>query len=129
MLDAFDQEYIPAHMLSRQFLSEVKMILTPDGVVAGNTFATSPIYDNESVTYESVFGSFFNLKKYFRNSRVIIVKNDGLPSPEMLKKNADLLEERFRPLGVESSWLLPLFSMDQDWRTDAKILTDQFSPF
>lgn len=128
MLDAFENEYIPPHMLTRQFLAEVKMILTPDGVVVANTFATSLIYDNESVTYEAVFGGFYNLKKYFDNSRVILAKNDSLPTPEMLKKNAEILDQRFRTLGIESSWLLPLFSTDQDWRTDVRILTDQFSP-
>ena len=128
ILDAFDGNYIPRHMLTRQFLTEVKMILAPDGVVAANTFATSPTYDNESVTYESVFGGFYNLKKYFSNSRIILVKNDGMISSKMLKKNAEILEERFQGLGIESSWLLPLFSVDQDWSTDVKMLTDQFSP-
>ena len=127
MLDAFENEYIPPHMLTRQFLAEVKKILTPDGVLAANTFITSPLYNNESVTYESVYGSFYNLKKHFDNSRVILVKNDGLLSPEMLKKNAKILEERFLTLGIESPWLLSLFSTDQDWSTDARILTDQFS--
>lgn len=128
LLDAFDGNYIPKHMLTRQFLAEVKMILVPDGVVAANTFATSPIYDNESVTYKSVFGDFYNLKKYFSSNRIILVKNDGLPSSKMLKKNAEILEERFHVLGIESSWLLSLFSTDQDWSTDVRILTDQFSP-
>jgi spermidine synthase len=128
ILDAFDGNYIPRHMLTSQFLAEVKMILTSDGVLAANTFATSPVYDNESVTYESVFGGFYNLKKYFSNSRIILVKNDGLLSSEKLKKNAEMLEERFQTLGIESSWLLPMFSTDQDWRTDVRILTDQFSP-
>jgi spermidine synthase len=128
MLDAFENEYIPPHLLTRQFLAEVKAILTSDGVVAANTFATSLIYDNESVTYESVYGGFYNLKKYFDNSRVILAKKDGLPSLETLKMNAKMLEERLLTLGIESSWLLPLFSTDQDWRTDVRVLTDQFSP-
>jgi spermidine synthase len=127
MLDAFDGKYVPPHMLTRQFLAEVKMIMAPDGVLAANTFATSPIYDNESVTYESVFGGFYNLKKIFSNSRIILVKKDGLLTAEKLENNARIFEDRFKLIGIESSWLLPLFSTDQDWSTDARILTDQFS--
>ena len=33
MLDAFDHEYIPEHLLTREFLAEVKSLLTPQGVV------------------------------------------------------------------------------------------------
>ena len=42
MLDAFDHEYIPEHMLTREFLLEIKGLLTPQGVLAANTFATQP---------------------------------------------------------------------------------------
>ncbi|MFL6620915.1 MAG: spermidine synthase, partial [Povalibacter sp.] len=54
MLDAFDHEYIPEHLLTQEFLREVKKLLTPKGVLAANTFSSSRLYDHESVTYASV---------------------------------------------------------------------------
>jgi spermidine synthase len=125
MLDAFDHEYIPEHLLTQEFLREVKKIMTPGGVLTANTWSSSRLYDHESTTYESVFGKFFNLRL---NSRVILVKNDGLPSRSVIIKNADALETRFKPFGVGSDFLLPLFSTDRDWRIDARALTDQYSP-
>jgi hypothetical protein len=63
MLDAFDHEYIPEHLLTREFLLEIKGLLTEHGVLAANTFASSRLYDFESATYFSVFGDFYRLKR------------------------------------------------------------------
>lgn len=128
MLDAFDNDYIPEHLLTKQFLSEVKTILSSDGVLAANTFYFSGLYNNESATYEAVYGDFYNLRKVLKNSRVILTRQDGLPSREELKKNSGDLAEQLRSVGVEASWLLPLFSTEQDWDPDARVLTDQYSP-
>ncbi|OGU07011.1 MAG: hypothetical protein A2075_13215 [Geobacteraceae bacterium GWC2_58_44] len=130
LLDAFGEVYIPTHMMTRQFLVEVKQILAADGVLAANTYCVGGRYDNESVTYESVYGTFFNLKKYWKNTRVIIAKHDGLlPSREVLAKNAKALEKKLLQFGVETSWLLPLFSTEQDWDASARLLTDLYVPF
>jgi spermidine synthase len=125
MLDAFDHDYIPEHLLTQEFLREVKKVMTPGGVLAANTWSSSRFYDHESATYESVFGRFFNLRL---GSRVIFVKNDGLPSRLVITKNAEALETRLRPSGVGADFLLPLFSTNRDWRVDARVLTDQYSP-
>jgi spermidine synthase len=125
ILDAYDHEYIPEHLLTREFLGEVKKVMEPGAVLAANTWSTSRLYDHESATYESVFGRFFNLKS---EARVIIVKLDGLPTSGNIKKNAMQLEKRIKPLGVDASFLLPLFSTERDWQPGARILTDQYSP-
>ncbi len=125
LLDAYDHEYIPEHLLTKEFLEEVKRIILPGGVLAANTWSASRLYDYESVTYASVFGKFFNLKT---NNRVIIIKQDGLPSMDVIKKNSDALDDKLKRYGVEANWLLPLFSTKRDWRTDVRVLTDQYSP-
>ncbi|MFO1423334.1 MAG: fused MFS/spermidine synthase [Candidatus Competibacteraceae bacterium] len=127
MLDAFDHEYIPEHLLTREFLLEVKALLTADGVLAANTFSSSRLYHHESTTYQSVFGQFYNLRVELKN-RVVLAKMDGLPSHDAIKKNADLLEEQLKVLGFGGDWLTPLFSTDRDWNPDARVLTDQYSP-
>jgi len=125
MLDAFDHEYIPEHMLTREFLQEIKALLTPDGVLAANTFATSKLYDFESATYFSVFGQFYRLK---RGNRVILVRRSGLPEREELTRNADALQARLAPLGAEKEWLLPMFGVESGWPSNTRVLTDQYSP-
>lgn len=125
MLDAFDHEYIPEHLLTQEFLREVQTLLAPGGVLAANTFSSSRLYDHESVTYASVFGTFFNLK---RENRVILAVNGPLPSPAILAGNSKVHEKALQPLGVESAVLLPLFSTQPDWNSRARLLTDQYSP-
>jgi spermidine synthase len=125
VLDAFDHEYIPEHMLTREFLLEVKSILGEHGVLAANTFSVSKLYDHESATYYSVFGDFYGLKK---NNRVILLRMGGLPDRTEIARNAELLEQRLRPLGVDGAWLLPQIEIERSWHADTRILTDQYSP-
>lgn len=125
MLDAFDHEYIPEHLLTQEFLKEVKSLLAPGGVLAANTFSSSRLYDHESTTYASVFPQFFNLK---RENRVIIASNGALPDDAQLRANSQKFEQAFDSFGFSASKLLPLFSRKQDWERDARVLTDQYSP-
>ena len=55
MLDAFDGEYIPEHLMTVEFL-EMRDLLSDDGVLVANTFASSKLYDYESATYAEAFG-------------------------------------------------------------------------
>lgn len=125
MLDAYDHEYIPEHLLTQEFLREVRSLLRPGGVVAANTFSSSRLYNNESVTYRSVFGEFYNLKG---NNRIILARNGALPAVIALQQQAGALDAGFRKLGFSMQDILPRFSMAVDWDTRARILTDQYSP-
>lgn len=125
MLDAFDHEYIPEHLLTQEFLREVKTLLAPGGVLAANTFSSSRLYDYESVTYASVFGTFFNLKK---ENRVILAVNGPLPDMDTIQRNSTMHREEFAKFDVHPEFLLPLFSTKPDWNAKTRVLTDQYSP-
>ncbi len=125
MLDAYDHQYIPEHMLTREFLTEVRSLLSPGGVVAANTFSSSRLYQNESVTYAGVFGSFYNLKS---NNRVILASAGTLPELDAIRRNADQLGPALSKLGVSMPALLERFTTSPDWDPNARVLTDQYSP-
>ena len=127
LLDAFDADYIPEHMLTREFLQEVKSAMAPGGVIVANTFSNSALYDYESVTYRAVFGPFFNLKLA---NRIIIGRNGGIAPDELAnaRKNAALVEAKLKPRGTGQEFLLPLFETKTDWDQTARVLTDQYSP-
>lgn len=125
MLDAFDHEYIPEHLLTKDFLEEVRNLLAPGGVLVANTFSSSRLYDHESVTYAAVFPTFFNLK---RDNRIIIATHGPLPSQDAIRNSSRQFETGFREIGIEASRLVPLFTTKPDWRRDARVLTDQYSP-
>jgi spermidine synthase len=125
LLDAFDHEYIPEHLLTREFLTEVKSLLTPGGVLVGNTFSSSRLYDHESTTYASVFPTFFNLKAA---NRVVVARPAGLPTPEQLATRAQAYGLALRGFGVDVLQVLPMFTTEADWNKSARVLTDQYSP-
>ncbi len=125
MLDAFDHEYIPEHLLTREFFLEVRSVLTDKGVLASNTFSGSRLYDYESATYHSAFGDFYRLKKA---NRVILLRLGGLPNAAELARNAAQVEDRLRPMGASRAMLLPMFEIERGWPANIKIFTDQYSP-
>lgn len=125
LLDAFDADYIPEHLLTREFLQEVKSILAPDGVLVANTFSNSALYDYESVTYRAVFGPFYNLKL---GNRIIVTRNNGIPPIAEIRANAQVVEAQLQRRGTGSSFLLPLFNTGIDWNPNTRVLTDQYSP-
>jgi len=56
ILDAFNSEYIPFHLMTKEFLEEVKGVLSEDGVVVANIFYVNRLFDAEVKTYLEVFG-------------------------------------------------------------------------
>ena len=128
VLDAFSGEYIPEHLLSKEFLEEVRAILTPDGVVVANTFSSSRLYDYESVTYQAVFGEFYNFKLPGSGNRLILATKNELPSPGSLRSPARELYDALEPYGVNLMEYPPRLTTRPDWDTSTRILTDQYSP-
>jgi spermidine synthase len=127
LLDAFDADYIPEHMLTKEFLEEVRADMAPRGVIVANTFSDSALYDHESATYSAVFGPFFNLKLA---NRIILGRVGGLTPDELAnaRRNAAVLEPALSQRGTGSNFLLPLLSTKVDWDANSRILTDQYSP-
>lgn len=121
MLDAFDVDYIPPHLLTRDFLQHVHAILSPNGVLVANTFTNSHMYDRESATYADVFGDFFNLRA---GNRVIIAARGKLPDDETLERNAAALAGTLAPFGIDVQEALQRFSRKPDWNKNAAVLTD-----
>ncbi len=127
LLDAFDADYIPEHMLTKEFLEEVRADMAPRGVIVANTFSDSALYDHESATYRAVFGPYFNLKLA---NRIILGRAGGILPGDLAnaRKNAGTLEPALAQRGTGSNFLLPLLSTNVDWDTNSRILTDQYSP-
>ena len=128
MLDAFNGDYIPEHLMTREFLQEARDLLTENGTLAANTFSTSRLYDSESATYASVFGTFINFKISDSANRVIIASRVTVPDPQALVAVAMQLAPALLPYGVSIERYPPLFKTRPDWAVDARVLTDQYSP-
>ncbi len=128
ILDAFTGDYIPAHLMTKEFLQDIKALLAPGGVVLANTFSTSALYDHESVTYQAVFGDFLNFKLPGSNNRVIVATAQGLPDNETMARHAKLLAPNLADYAVKIESFPRYLRRGKDWDQSVRPLTDQFAP-
>jgi len=134
ILDAFNGDYIPEHLLTAEFLQETKQLLNENGVLSANTFSISELYNHESATYKSVFGDFYQVKNHQNSNRIILVGKNGFEHLSIkidLKNNMRHLSNKLQPLGVDSKVLYDSIistKSHQDWPSDTRLLTDQYSP-
>lgn len=64
MLDAFDNEYVPEHLLTVEFLQQVSQLLARDGIVAANTFSQGRLRAHEEATWQAVFPHLLRSRRY-----------------------------------------------------------------
>lgn len=129
IIDAFDKDYIPEHLLSREFIEQVSQLLNQGGVVAANTFSDRRISPYEAATYRSVFGDMLQALSSGGNRILLGRKGRAMPSIPDVAFRAESMKTKLQTLGVSSEqlahWLRPLPPMPDE---DKFILTDQFSP-
>lgn len=128
VLDAFGGDYIPEHLLTMEFLEEVKAILADDGVLVANTFSTSRFYDHESVTYQRVFTEFFNFKLPSSGNRIIITRLKPLPPRGELVTQAQQLAPSLVKYDVPLLEYPARLTTRVDWDMSRRVLTDQYAP-
>ena len=71
ILDAFNGDYIPEHLMTMEFFREVKALLSVNGLLVANTFSDNKLFHHESVTYQNVFGKFHHIHSNKSANRVI----------------------------------------------------------
>ncbi len=128
LLDAFNGDYIPEHLMTREYLLETRELLAPEGVLLANTFSISKLYHHESTTYESVFGKLLTVQSPQSANRVIIAKNGEFPSDTVIDRNHDRWAKRLLPFEVDLGRVRDQIDDTRDWKQDARVLTDQYSP-
>jgi len=128
ILDAFGGDYIPEHLLTLEFLQEVKQIMSPEAVLVANTFSTSKFYDHESVTYQRAFNEFFNFKLPTSGNRIILAQLHPLPPRGVLITEAQRIVENLKKYGVPLLEYPNRLSTRVDWDMSRRALTDQYAP-
>lgn len=125
ILDAFNGDYIPEHLMTREFLQEVQAVLNPGGLVAANTFAASRLYHHESATYNAVF-SHVRMLKFREGNRIIFAANDAFTLPNV-QVAIEQWQGRLAPFNVDVQAIIEM-EKPNTWDKSAKVLTDQFVP-
>lgn len=131
ILDAFNGDYIPEHLLTKEFFEEIKSVLAEGGIVAANTFSSSKLYEHESATYHAVFGDFINVTTAKKSNRIILAGFNKAPTKEHLTERVKKLAPLLAPYSIDIDAVskgMRSTKNNQDWPSDTKVLTDQYSP-
>lgn len=131
ILDAFNGDYIPEHLMTKEFLQEAKRLLSDHGILSSNTFSLSELYAHESATYKAVFGDFYQVSNQANSNRIILVSKRGITNKGINVDNIDKLNEKLSLYDVDIKMLYQKMvntNKRQNWKNNTRILTDQFSP-
>jgi spermidine synthase len=128
LLDAFREQGVPFHLLTREFYSLVKERLAPGGVVASNVEDDTKLHAATIAT----FGAVFPTVDVYRNKdpeeaeSILVATSGAKPSTEALIECATALQQQYHfryPMADRVGERLA------DVKTDgAKVLTDDFAP-
>lgn len=130
LLDAFNNEYIPFHLTTLEFLQEVKNILTPQGIVVANIFYNNKLFDAEVKTFIEAFGkSFLYFGKQSSNAMVISPGSrdfSAINTQEAVRRAKNLARNHqfYFDLVSVAKLLDPVFKYDPT----AQVLTDDRAP-
>ena len=124
-LDAFNSDYIPAHMTTREFLALVEAHLTDGGIVVQNLFCGNKLYDAQIATFRAVFARVFVFEGQKSGSCIIVASDRPNVEPAGLRKQAEKLGGRIGGIDLLAEAgkckVPPVVK-------DAPVLTEDFNP-
>ena len=100
-------------------------------MLSANTFSVSDLYNFESATYKAVFGDFFNVSNNRNSNRIILTSMQPLPDGKLIAERAKVLQEKLAVFDVNIAEITSQMTSTatiQDWPSDTRLLTDQYSP-
>jgi spermidine synthase len=124
-LDAFNSDYIPAHMTTKEFLVLVKSRLSKGGIVIQNVFGGSNFYDAQLTTFRTVFASVLVFEGQRSGSCVIVASDRPAVEPAELRREA---EKRGGKLGRIDLFAEAGKCTSSPAVKKAPVLTDDFNP-
>ncbi len=97
-MDCFDAKHIPAHLMSDRFVTGLRRILKPDGVVAANLWSTHASYSTSVKRYQRIFTEVWRIKGHTSSNHVLLGlrRTLGLGRGDLVTR-ATLLEKRLVP--------------------------------
>jgi spermidine synthase len=124
-LDAFNSDYIPAHMTTKEFLQLAKSRLTDGGIVVQNVFCGSRLYDAQITTIRAVFKKVFVFEGERSGSCIIVASDKPAVEPAGLRKQAERLGGKIGPIDLiaEAGKCKASPAVKQ-----APVLTDDYNP-
>lgn len=122
-VDAFDKNYIPEHLLTTEFLQQLRCLLSSDGVLVANTFINPRLMPSENKTYAKVFNGLFELPFKIGN-RILVATPQTVNIPS--QQSIDLLAKKLEKFNIQMDDLKSIHVLRPT--NEGVLLTDRFNP-
>ncbi len=123
-IDAFNTDYIPIHLTTKEFLELAKSRLTKNGIVVQNVHNDNKLYDAEVATFRSVFQQVFIFNgRYSGNSIIVAADNPRFVPPRFKRSGKSRTTIGQINLIEEAEKYVPEPAV-----VSATVLTDDFNP-
>jgi spermidine synthase len=124
--DAFRGGYIPYHLTTKEFMENLKGLLTPDGVVVSNL---QPGFESYHYHRRTFHAAFRNQCSYGSGGNIIVVvdtREKPLPQEDLLAAARRLQKEKQFALDLPS--VIAERNAADDYTREGPILTDDYAP-
>jgi spermidine synthase len=120
--DVFDRDYVPADLMSTEFLRELGAALDERGLVAINTFGQGVLHARELATYAQAFAAFFEISA--GSNRVIVAYPGPMPDDAVVYENLRGHAAALRHVGIDAEVIAAGLRPTADWPEDTLPFTD-----
>lgn len=130
VLDAFNGDQIPFHLMTAEFFEMLKKTaLTEDGILVSNVFFNSRLFGYQLATYRECFAGVYPFVGQ-RSGNVIVVatKKRFTPSPAKLIETGRKLQEENRYPFFDLEKVAAMYKPDLAPDPEAKVLRDDYAP-
>ena len=129
ILDAYNDDYVPFHLTTIEFIGTVQRMLSNDGILAANLTIDSKLYGCEARTFKEVFGNVSAFSGH-RSANTILVSQNGRSKPLTTQEAAETARKLHLPSNtiVDTKMLVGSLQADQNWSDNGPILTDLWAP-
>ncbi|MDO8683055.1 MAG: fused MFS/spermidine synthase [Armatimonadota bacterium] len=129
IIDAYNDNYVPFHLTTREFVYIAQRMLAPDGVMAANMYIDDDLYGCEARTFEAVFGNVTALAGH-RSGNVILVSQNGRSKPLTMKEAAAAAMKLHLPSksGIDPRFLVSCLTEEPNWSKNGPTLSDTWAP-
>lgn len=129
ILDAFNNEYVPFHMATREFLEQAAAILHPKGVIVANVFRKNQLFDAQLQTFRAVYGRCYVFPGRHVTNAILVS-----PGPDVSDLGFDMALERANVLQKRHEFSFNLDTVARQFKPGCRpkrstqVLTDHHTP-
>ncbi len=129
MLDAFNSEYIPFHLMTQEYFKEIKKKLAPGGIVLQNIWTNNDLMKRIMSTFKSEFKYVYFAKGVSTSNAVVLASNRKV---DFSRSNIMQAYRKFKNHGINYNFHflknLRRFDLYKGGARQSLVLTDEHAP-